>query len=256
MHLLRIATDFAHYYERHVDVVSSDSERWLQPLVDSKTLLTKLMNYSVNFSGQYLASAVVLCQEMLKRYIEIGTIEVTVPQYRGFHVRPSTLVSKLVLHYGSKVQMEMEGEHYDAGSPLELFRANEKINAQKRRWLASEIVNEKLVPATTDDQDVTAVIYNVIMTLAEKGKVVIYEQPLKIEEVPSCQTTKLLGQVTDEIATLLAIGKIDIGTGLKIRFSGDKRVLADIKLLAENGYGEDNYGNNIPLPDELSYLRR
>ena len=40
------------------------------------------------------------------------------------------------------------------------------------------------------------------------------------------------------------------------RFHGDRRVLADLKLLAEHGYGEDNFGNNIALPPALSYLRR
>lgn len=34
------------------------------------------------------------------------------------------------------------------------------------------------------------------------------------------------------------------------------RVLEDIKLLAENGYGEDDFGNNLPLPARLSYLRK
>jgi hypothetical protein len=37
---------------------------------------------------------------------------------------------------------------------------------------------------------------------------------------------------------------------------GDKRVLSDIQLLAQHGYGEDNYGNNVPLPKQLTYLRR
>ena len=41
-----------------------------------------------------------------------------------------------------------------------------------------------------------------------------------------------------------------------VTFIGDKRVLNDLQLLAEHGYGEDNFGNNIPLPKELSYLRR
>ena len=43
---------------------------------------------------------------------------------------------------------------------------------------------------------------------------------------------------------------------LGLHVAGDRRVLADIELLASNGYGEDAYGNNIALPDELSYLRR
>jgi len=62
--------------------------------------------------------------------------------------------------------------------------------------------------------------------------------------------------VTAEIAQLQATGQIDISSGLMITFSGDKRVLADIALLAKHGYGEDNFGNNIPLPKELAYLRR
>ena len=56
-------------------------------------------------------------------------------------------------------------------------------------------------------------------------------------------------------ARLLAIGKIDINVELRAKFTGDKRVLADIKLLAESGYGEDNFGNNIVLPEKLVYLR-
>ena len=45
-------------------------------------------------------------------------------------------------------------------------------------------------------------------------------------------------------------------TPVTATFRGDRRVLADLELLAANGYGEDAYGNNIALPPELSYLRR
>ena len=63
-------------------------------------------------------------------------------------------------------------------------------------------------------------------------------------------------QVTDEIAKLQVTGKIDIGTEICAIFTGDKRVLEDIQLLAANGYGEDNSGNNISLPERLTYLRQ
>ena len=51
-------------------------------------------------------------------------------------------------------------------------------------------------------------------------------------------------------------GKIDIISDTTVDFTGDKRVLHDIQILAENGYGEDKFGNNIVLPKELSYLKR
>ena len=49
---------------------------------------------------------------------------------------------------------------------------------------------------------------------------------------------------------------IAIYEDMTVRFEGDRRVLDDLKILAANGYGEDRFGNNIPLPERLRYLRR
>ena len=255
-HLLKTATSFAHYYERHVNKELCDSPTRFEPLVKAEELLAVLMNYSVTSISLYIDCAEYLCQRMLKRYAEVGRIEVSIPPYRGFHVRPSTLISKLVLHYGSEVRMQMDEEDYDACSPLELFRANEKINAQKRRWLASEIVRLKLVQEQQGRSDISAIVRGVVLTLAERGKLILYEQPLKLPDEPTGKEGTLLEKVTDEMARLLAMGKIDVNASLTATFIGDKRVLADIKLLAESGYGEDKFGNNIPLPEKLGYLRR
>ncbi len=103
---------------------------------------------------------------------------------------------------------------------------------------------------------VKGTVLDVLLRLAEQGKLVIYEQPLKLLDELTQPEVGLLEQVTAEIARLQATGQIDISTSLTITFSGDKRVLADIELLAKHGYGEDNFGNNIPLPKALSYLRR
>jgi hypothetical protein len=214
------------------------------------------MRYSVTHIGLYIGSAERLCQRMLKHYAEVGQIDAAVPPYRGFHVRPATLISKLVLHYGSEVQMQLGDDIYNAGSALELFRANETINAQKRRWLAEEVVRLKLVPDGKGDDDINSIIRNVVLILAEQGELILYEQPLQLPEQPAGREGTLVQQVTDEMAQLLALGKIDVNTNLTAKFIGDKRVLDDIKLLAEAGYGEDNFGNNVPLPEKLVYLRR
>ena len=256
LHLLRTARDFAHYFERHISPTAQQVLQTRKRLVEPEALLKTLVDYCISFVSQFLARAELLCQEMLKRYTEISTIEVPVPQYRGFHVRPSTLVSKLVLHYGSEVKMKLGDDVYNAASPLELFRANEQINAHKRRSLAQEIICLDLISSGPGDKNLQTIIRAVIVTLAERGKIIIYEQPLKIEEKPPQPDAKLIEQVTDEIAKLQATGKIDIGTAIRVVFTGDKRVLEDIELLAENGYGEDNFGNNISLPERLIYLRQ
>ncbi len=255
-HLLRIGTMFAHYYERHVRNQTCKSPDRLGALMDTHDLLAMLVDYSLTFVSSYIACAERLCKEMLNRYVEPDSIEVPVPHYRGFHVRPSTLISKLVLHYGSEVQMKMEGQVYNAAVPLELFRANEQVNAHKRRWLASEIDHMGLIAEEADKDNLKTVIRNLILTLAAQNKVILYEQPLQFPDEPAAKKGTILERVTEEMALLLATGKIDINTDISVTFDGDKRVLADIKLLAENGYGEDKFGNNIPLPPKLVCLRR
>jgi hypothetical protein len=255
-HLLRIATLFAHYYERHMNKQHCTTAPLAGRVVEPDALLSVLMNYSITFLDLYIGRAVSLCQEMLKRYAEVGRIDVPIPKYRGFHVRPSTLISKLVLHYGSKVQMLLGDEVYDASFSLDLFRANEKINAQKRRWLAREIVRLGLVPEHGESEDAIAVVRTVVLALAEKSKLVMYEQPLELPEKICGSEGTLLERVISETGRLLAMGKIDIGVDMTAQFVGDKRVLADIRILAESGYGEDSFGNNIPLPKQLGYLRR
>lgn len=256
-HLLRTAVLFVHHYERHVNKQPCDSPLRQDPLVGSEALLNVLMKYAVTFISLYITRAENLCHDMLKRYAEIGSIEVPVPSYRGFHVRPSTLISKLVRHYGSEVQMELDGNIYDASSPLELFRANEKINAQKRRWLASEIVRLSLVQEFNGQgHEINDVVRHIVLRLAGSSKLLLYEQPLQLPETQHDQEGTMLEKVVDTMAQLLAMGKIDAESNLEARFTGDKRVLFDIKLLADSGYGEDKFGNNIPLPEKLKYLRR
>jgi len=255
-HLLKTATLLAHYYERHVNKQHCAVAPFTELPVETDALLSILMNYTVTFIDLYIGRAVSLCQEMLKRYAEVGRIDVPIPKYRGFHVRPSSLIAKLVRHYGSRVQMLLGDEVYDASSSFDLFRANEKINAQKRRGLAKEIVRLDLVPDHSNLEDPVAVVHAVVLAMAGKGKLIMYEQPLEMPEGLCGAEGTLLERVIAETGRLLAMGKIDMGTDLTVQFVGDKRVLADIQLLADCGYGEDKFGNNVPLPKELAYLRR
>ncbi len=255
-HLLVLATALAHYYERHIHRQPRSRSKRLQALVDADTLRGTLMGYALTFAGYYLAAGQNLCQDMLKRYAEVTRVTLPVPRYRGFHVRPSTLVAKIVLHYGSEVRMILDDQDYDASSPLEIFRANEKINAEKRRWLATEIAGLSLVDESTAETNIQSATRRILLTLADQGRLVIYAQPLQLPDAPVCSEGTVLQRIVEEIARLQATGKIDIHADLSIEFVGDKRVLADIKLLADNGYGEDNSGNNIPLPKRLAYLRR
>jgi hypothetical protein len=151
--------------------------------------------------------------------------------------------------------MTLDDETYDAASPLELFRANEAINAKKRRWLAQEIA--RLVDEDSElGEDLARAVRNVVVRLADEAKVIVYEHPLPPVEGARREGQSLLSGVVEAVAKLQALGKVDIVTPVTARFRGDRRVLADIEKLARSGYGEDAYGHNIALPEELRYLRR
>ncbi|MBK7677111.1 hypothetical protein [Accumulibacter sp.] len=256
-HLLDIATDLAHYYERHASPHTADAVLRERPVVDSDATMATLFAYAMAFSSDYLAVGQRLCQDILRRYAESGRLDVPVPSYRGFHVRPSNLVARIVAHYGSAVQMDLDGQRFDAASPLELFRANEAINARKRRWLALEIarVHPDCAGALAPEAAAAAVLA-IVHCLAGEGKIMLYRQPLQFSDQLGRREGSVLENSVAEIAQLQATGQLDIRTDLTVTFIGDRRVLADVDVLARHGYGEDAFGNNVALPKALSYLRR
>ncbi|QKS27620.1 hypothetical protein [Accumulibacter sp.] len=256
-HLLEIATDLAHYHERHANPRTADAVLRERPVVDTDATMATLFGYAMAFSSDYLAGGQRLCQGILRRYAEPGRLDCPVPSYRGFHVRPSNLVARIVAYYGSSVQMRLDDRLFDAASPFELFRANETINARKRRWLASEIA--RVHPDCAEfcaPQAVTAAVLAIVHRLADEGKIMLYRQPLEFSDQLGRRQGSVLENSVAEIAQLQATGQLEIRTDLTVTFIGDRRVLADLDLLARCGYGEDAFGNNVVLPKALSYLRR
>jgi hypothetical protein len=274
-HLLETATAFTHYCERHILSDASRKRKGKHDLTDPNKLLDVLIHYSVAFASRYIARTRSLCHAMLKRYAIQGRITVPAPRYRGFHVRPSTLVAKIVSHYGSEVQMKLAGETYNAGVTLDLFRANEKINAGKKRWLGAEVHKLGLHcrPESSEhprgkankgpDQDrlegselMEKLAHSAVQALFSQGKLVLYQRNLPLKEIKPLSDETASEFITRALIQLLTMGKIDVVMDINVTCTGDKRVLEDIKQLADNGYGEDDFGNNLPLPDKLSYLRR
>jgi len=72
-HLLKTATAFAHYYERHVDRQTTDVPLKQQPIVHPEELLEVLTGYSINFVTQYISCAQRLCRTMLSHYAETAS---------------------------------------------------------------------------------------------------------------------------------------------------------------------------------------
>ena len=264
-HLLEVATALTHYCERHILSFSPKVPEGLeQPrhdpaaagVVAHEEVLDVLLGYALAFTSRYVSSARGLCHEMLKRYAIQGHITVPVPRCRGFHVRPSTMIARIVAHYGSELTMALEQETYNAGFTLDLFRANEKINAVKRRLLARAVEGCLAQEPLEASEDPESLVRGVAQRLFSQGKLVLYDRNLTLESFALRGSESLPELVTRALIHLLTMGKIDVDMEIMVSFYGDRRVLEDIKLLADNGYGEDDFGNNLPLPPRLQYLRK
>jgi len=255
-HLLETGTELCHYYERHVRGHPKITPGGAPPVVDAEKLLAVLVDYSIAFTDIFIEQTRGLCHQMLRRYSVPGKIEVPVPRYRGFHVRPSTLVAKIVRHYGSRVTMCYDDEQYDAGVTLDLFRANEKLNAEKRRRIAGEAVNVLQNEDVVDRRSREEVVRTVARRLFEQRKLVLYDRMLSMDTITFPSEAPPEQYVVQSLNKLLTLGKIDVEVDAHVSFHGDRRVLSDIELLAEQNYGEDDFGNNLPLPEDLAYLRK
>lgn len=257
-HLLVVATNLAHYYVRHMSSLRRNPLLKMRFPMSPEALRTMLFEYTLRYARVYLESAVQLCQSMIRTYSEKAEITVPIPNYRGFHVRPSTLIAKIVAHYGSPVVMKLDGQEYDAASPLDLFRANEAINAVKRRRVADMLSKdpELQVMIPSDTQTRTRELQLLFIRLMNEGSIVLYDANLVFDDLQYEEEATIAEFAARYVVHLMSVAKMDIKSDIVVTFEGDSRALKDLRALAENGYGEDRMGNNIVLPVGLSYLSR
>lgn len=260
LHLLTVTTIFMHFYERHIELQGDELFCHKNCVLKSSWFLEQLTHYLCRYSYEFLSSARGLCQQMLRRYAVVDTIEVPAPRYFGFHVRPSTLISSIVRHYGSEVCMILDKE-YDASIPMNLFLANEWINQLKRSHVTEELVKLDDLLSTAqrhvDQGEITRIeaVHSLIRQMASRDLIQVLVYPINVEAVVKASTApSLLELMQTVIANLHAQRSININYPINVRFKGDIRILNDIKILAESGYGENERGANVALPAELAYL--
>lgn len=260
LHLLEIATTLVHFHERHernsrhVQIYQK-----LQEITGTYQILDAMGNYALFYCTRFLQKGKQLSEEAVMDYAQITSKRIPIPIYRGFHVRPSTYIAKIARHYGAEVQMHLGDEVYDASCVFDLFRANEKINMEKRRLIAKQLLCAQHI-APTGPETLPQVIKRELKYLMDE-KLLVKHQEILAEDLafpnldrPILSAEEIRGAVNEVITRLLALGKVDIIMPIQVNFIGDRRPLADIEVLAKSGYGEDENGNNIPLPEQISYL--
>ncbi len=132
-HILQVMGRLLHFYERHLydtgfKDVYKDISQFLSKLIHPDILLNKTVNFCLFYAWKFLSSGKKLASIILNENMEISVIEVGIPKDRGFHMRPSLLVSKIVQHYGGEVKLHVNNFIFDASSVLDMQWAGGKIN--------------------------------------------------------------------------------------------------------------------------------
>jgi phosphotransferase system HPr-like phosphotransfer protein len=159
-HLLQIIGRLLHFYERHLHEAGYKNiykkvQVQLSELVVPEKLLDRTINYGLFYVCHYLNIGKKLAREILNENIERSSIRVGIPVKRGFHLRPSLLVAKIVQEFGGQVEMLVGEDRFDASSVLDIQWAGGKIAKENIK----EVIFEGDTRALHDIQILSTVNY-------------------------------------------------------------------------------------------------
>jgi phosphotransferase system HPr-like phosphotransfer protein len=159
-HLLQIIGRLLHFYERHLHEAGYKNiykkvQVQLSKLVVPEKLLDRTINYGLFYVCHYLNIGKKLAREILNENIERSSIRVGIPMKRGFHLRPSLLVAKIVQEFGGQVEMCVGEDRFDASSVLDIQWAGGKIAKEN----IQEVIFEGDTRALKDIQILATVNY-------------------------------------------------------------------------------------------------
>lgn len=132
LHLLEMACWLSHFYERHESKIRHEkTKKKIEKIINKEQLLESTLNFSLYYAYAYLLEGAEQARSILETYTEIDRIELKVPEGLGFHLRPSTLVAKIVNYHGTPVTMIVKDKRFNASSPIELMWAGGMLKREK-----------------------------------------------------------------------------------------------------------------------------
>ena len=124
LHLIETAQRLCHFVERHETKVRVETTtKRIEKIVSRKAVLDTVINFALYYYTLFLTGGSSLAESIVQNYTVVDAIVLKVPEGLGFHLRPSTLVAKVVNNYGTKTTMVINSKEFDAGSVIDLMWA-------------------------------------------------------------------------------------------------------------------------------------
>ena len=122
VHLLKIMIELVHFYERHEnDIRSIDAKDRIAALVDKGEVLDRILNFCLFYLHAYVDAGAPIAEKLVSCYTRQTRITLTVPDGVDIHARPVSLITKVVAHHGTTVNMTVGDTTCYAGSIINVL---------------------------------------------------------------------------------------------------------------------------------------
>ena len=122
LHLLESVTFLTHFVERHEGGVRSEAaEELIARLVDRASVQDMILNVLLYWADRIVHSGRALAEELLPTYTNVQELEVVLPDDLKLHARPAAMIVAVVNHFGTPVELDLDGAVCNAASILELL---------------------------------------------------------------------------------------------------------------------------------------
>lgn len=124
LHLLETVTHLSHFVERHESGQRNEQiESRIGAVVKRAEVREQTLNHLLYWASIILKRGRPLAEDLLPSYTDLQVLEVELPPNVSMHARPAALIVSIVNHFGTPVEMEVEGVRCNAASILELLVA-------------------------------------------------------------------------------------------------------------------------------------
>ena len=121
-HLLEMATGLVHFYERHEnDIRHEPARETISAVVSKDRVLDVAVNICLRHAYLFVEGAAPLAERILDTFVATDSVSLKMPEGITLHARPLALIVQVVRHYGTPVEITIEGETCSGNSLMGLI---------------------------------------------------------------------------------------------------------------------------------------
>ncbi len=122
LHLLEMATGLVHFYERHEsDIRHAPARTAITTVVNELEILDIAVNVCLRHAYLYVESASALAHQILQMFVSRAVVALCMPAGVTLHARPLALIVQIARHYGTPLEISLDGESCSANSLMSLI---------------------------------------------------------------------------------------------------------------------------------------